>query len=72
MTFKILTGDTNKILYRSNVRPGDDPSSANINSDLLTVPNIFKSLRDSDDVSTFDAPLSEEGDFFDDRKFLNE
>ena len=30
MTFKILTSDTNKVINRSNVRPADDPASANL------------------------------------------
>ena len=42
---KNSSGDANKILHRSNVRPGDDPSSANLKSDLLIEPNIVKSLH---------------------------
>ena len=57
MTFKMLTGDANKSLHHSNVRPGDDTSSDNLKADLLTAPNIVKSLHDSDGASTLDTPL---------------
>ena len=55
MIFIISTGDTNKMLHSSNVRP-DDPSSANIKSDILNVPTIVKSVHSSKGELTFDAP----------------
>ena len=35
MTFKILTDDTNKVIYRSNVRPALSPSDRNRRLDLI-------------------------------------
>ena len=56
MTFKILTSDTNKVLHRSNVRPADDPVSANLRAEPLVVPKVAKSLSDNVDESNFEEP----------------
>ena len=57
MTFKVLTDDTNKVLHRSNVRPADDPASANLKIEPLTVPKVVKSLTDDISDSVFEEPL---------------
>ena len=50
MKFKVLTDDTNKVIYRSNVRPADDPSALNLRLDLLDGEeakfDFIKSVRD--------------------------
>ena len=56
MTFKILTSDTNKVLYRSNVRPADDHTSINLRDEPLAMPKIVKSLADDVDDSNFEEP----------------
>ena len=56
MTFKILTSDTNKVINRSNVRPADDPASANLKVEPLAVPKVVKSLTDDVNDSGFDEP----------------
>lgn len=56
MTFKILTSDTNKVSHCSNVRPADDPISANSRAESLAVPKVVKSLSDDVDNSTFEEP----------------
>ena len=58
MTFKILTDDTRKIIYRSNIRSALDPDSQNLrmeplNDDLVLTP-IIKSRRDSDAIASPD------------------
>ena len=56
MTFKILTDDTNKILFRSNIRTACDPSSQNLRETPLNdsfVP-IVKSIHDSNSSSAPD------------------
>ena len=63
MTFKILIDDANKIVCRSNVRPIDDSSSANLKDYLLTTHSAVKSIRDSDNPSVSDEPsLLDEND----------
>jgi hypothetical protein len=51
MTFKILTDDTRKIIYRSNIRSALDPKSRNLRmdplNDELPVTPIIKSRHDS-------------------------
>ena len=52
MTFKILTDDTQKIIYRSNVRSALDPSAPNLRMDLLDgeeIPQIIKSRQPDPD-----------------------
>ena len=56
MTFKVLTGNTNKALHRSNVRPADDPTSANLKVEPLAVPKVVKSLADHINDSVFKEP----------------
>ena len=49
MTYKILTDDTRKVIYRSNVRSALDPSARNRRIDLLNgepPPKIIKSRQD--------------------------
>ena len=45
ITYNLLTNDTFKISHRSNVRHEDDPSSANLKSDPLTVPNVVNPYK---------------------------
>ena len=51
MTFKILTDDTRKIIYRSNIRSALDPNSRNLCMDPLNdeahIKPIIKSRHDS-------------------------
>jgi hypothetical protein len=49
MTFKVLTDDTNKIIYRSNICTATDPSSQNLHETPLnnSVVSIIKSRHDS-------------------------
>jgi hypothetical protein len=46
MTFKILTDDTHKIIYRSNLRSARDPNAQNLCIDPLntTSPEVIRSL----------------------------
>ena len=44
MTFSILNATTNKVVNRSNVRTAGDPASYNLRIDLLTTPEIVKSM----------------------------
>jgi hypothetical protein len=58
MTFKILTYDTHKIIYCSNIRSALDPDSWNLhmeplNDDKVLAP-IIKSRRDLDPVDSLD------------------
>jgi hypothetical protein len=52
MTFKILTDDTKKVIFRSNVRSALDPKAKNLRLDPLggetSTPIIIKSRHDSD------------------------
>jgi hypothetical protein len=52
MTFKILTEDTKKIIFRSNVRSALDPTAKNLRLDTISgetsIPVTIKSRRDSD------------------------
>jgi hypothetical protein len=52
MTFKILTNDTKKIIFRSNVRSALDPNAKNLRLDPISgemsIPVIIKSLHESD------------------------
>ena len=43
MTFSILNTTTNKVIYRSNVRPAGDSVSPNLKIDPLIAPEIMKS-----------------------------
>ena len=56
MTFKILTSDTNKVLYYSEVCPADDSTSANLNVEPLAVSKVVKSLTGNVDNSGFEEP----------------
>ena len=52
MTFKILTDDTNKIIFRSNIRSALDPNAKNLRLDPLggeTSTPIIKSRHDSNE-----------------------
>ena len=60
MTFKVLTDDTLKVLYRSNVRSALNSSAKNKRIDLLggeTSPPIIKSRHDSDDGEPKEAQM---------------
>ena len=50
LTFNILTGDTNKVIHRSNVRPAGNPLVTNLCFDLLDVEktkfDFIKSIHD--------------------------
>ena len=50
MTFKVLTDDTNMVIYHSKVRPADNPSAPNLRLDLLDGEeakfDFIKSVRD--------------------------
>jgi hypothetical protein len=47
MTFKILTNDTHKVIYHSNLRLARDPNARNLRVDLLNTnpPNFISSLQ---------------------------
>ena len=52
MTFKILTDDTHKVIFWSNIQTALDPKSPNLRMDLLdgeSIPPIIKSKHDSED-----------------------
>ena len=55
MTSKILKHHTQKILCRSNIRPGNDPITRNVRVDPITIPAIIKSRQEdfSDDDTVF-------------------
>ena len=60
MTYKVLSADTNKVLWRSNVRPADDPNAPNLRlTDLFdgeTPTKIYvKSKGDPDDEADYPA-----------------
>jgi hypothetical protein len=46
MTFKILTDDTHKVIYHSNLRSARDPTAQNLLIDLLNTgpPKVIHSL----------------------------
>ena len=44
MTFKILTDDTRKIIYHSNIRSALDPNSQNLRMDLLNDDKLVQSI----------------------------
>ena len=47
MTFKVLTDDTRKVIYRSNVRSARDPKALNLRMDPLGGEDVIKSRHDS-------------------------
>ena len=59
MTFKLLTVDTNKIIYRSNVCSAEDPDYPNLHIDPLSnksLPQFVKSKTDPLDTVADDDP----------------
>ena len=56
MTFKILTDDTSKVIYRSNVRPADVPMEYNLRLDPLCgePTEIVKSKNDNANINNQD------------------
>ena len=65
MNFKILKDDTQKIVYRSNVRPDDGTLTRNLRVDPDTTPAIIKSRRetfaDRATVSTDASTIPDDG-----------
>ena len=61
MTYKILTEDTKKIIYRSNIRSALDPKSRNLRLDPLNddecIKPIIKSRHDSSDHGEDAMPM---------------
>ena len=62
MTYKVLTDDTSKVLYQSNLRSALDPSAPNLRLDLPdgeTPKPFIKSRHDSDDgeIKKFEMPI---------------
>jgi hypothetical protein len=53
MTFKILTDDTETLLYRSVIRPFDDPAHPNnrVSYDPALDPELIAAQRDADDAT---------------------
>jgi len=54
VTYKVLTSDTNKVIFRSELRSAESPSAPNkrvsaIDGDSSTAPTIIKSTRDDTD-----------------------
>ena len=60
MTFKILTDDTRKVIYRSNVRSALDPRSRNLRMDLLHEKPPEKFIKSRHD--TADPPVDANGE----------
>ena len=60
MTFKILTDDTRKIIYRSNIRSASDPNARNLCIDPLNdeSPQVIRSLRQASPSSDHGEGLS--------------
>ena len=64
MTFKILTSNTNKVFYHSEVRPTDHSISVNLKVEALTVPKVVKPLTDDVGDSSFEElPIIDEDSY---------
>jgi hypothetical protein len=66
MTFKVLTDDTNKIIFRSNIRSALDPKSRNLRLDPLNddarLTPIIQSRHDSPDHGEGSTPIVDPND----------
>ena len=58
MTFKILSDDSNKVLYRSNIRLADDPKSVNLREEPLSISSDVSPVIQS----RHDSPTSDHGE----------
>ena len=66
MTFKVLTDDTKKIIYHSNIRLALDPKSRNLRLDPLNddeyIKPIIQSRHDSPDHGEGSMPIVDPND----------
>jgi len=65
MTFKILTDDTKRVIYRSNIRSAADPDTKNKRLDPLNadIPKMIRSAIERGICDTY-SPSSDYGEDF--------